>query len=117
MSSLSLEELSACLLYSVEHLDRENHLAALEHRQKVTRAWGIPPGASVLEIGPGQGELTVVLGDAVGPQGRVVAIDNAPLSWGRSFFSFFLFSFFFPSNLCCLFLNPQGQIPLFVDAH
>ncbi|POS74147.1 SAM-dependent methyltransferase [Diaporthe helianthi] len=82
MSGLSLEELSACLLYSVEHLDRENHLAALEHRQKLTRAWGIPPGASVLEIGPGQGELTVVLGDAVGPQGRVVAIDNAPLSWG-----------------------------------
>lgn len=82
MGSLSLHELSACLLYSVEHLDGENHLAALEHRRQVTRAWGIPPGASVLEIGPGQGELTVVLADAVGRTGRVVAIDNAPLEWG-----------------------------------
>lgn len=82
MGSLSLHELSACLLYSVEHLDSDNHLAALEHRRQVTRAWGIPPGASVLEIGPGQGELTVVLADAVGRTGRVVAIDNAPLEWG-----------------------------------
>lgn len=82
MDNLSLQELSACLLYSAEHLDSENHLAALKHRQQVTRAWGIPPGASVLEIGPGQGELTVVLADAVGRAGKVVAIDNAPLDWG-----------------------------------
>ncbi|KAK3349093.1 hypothetical protein B0T25DRAFT_547188 [Lasiosphaeria hispida] len=82
MGSLSPQELSACLLYSVNHLDNENHLAALEHRQQVAGAWGIPPGASVLEIGPGQGELTVVLADVVGRTGRVVAVDNAPLEWG-----------------------------------
>lgn len=107
MSSLSLQELSACLLYSVEHLNRENHLAALEHRQKLTRAWGIPPGASVLEIGPGQGELTVVLGDAVGPRGQVVAIDNAPLSWGL--FSFY--SFLFVSPLLFPIVSLENAIP------
>ncbi|KAK4107280.1 S-adenosyl-L-methionine-dependent methyltransferase [Canariomyces notabilis] len=82
MGSLSPQELSACLLYDPNHYDKENHLAALEHRQQVVRAWGIPPGASVLEIGPGQGDLTVVLADAVGRTGRVVAVDNAPLHWG-----------------------------------
>lgn len=82
MARLSPEELSACLLYSTDHLDHQNHLAALEHRQQVLKAWNIPLGATVLEIGPGQGELTVVLADAVGPTGRVVAIDNAPLDWG-----------------------------------
>ncbi|KAK0724136.1 hypothetical protein B0H67DRAFT_640705 [Lasiosphaeris hirsuta] len=82
MGSLSPQELSACLLYSIDHLDNQNHLAALEHRQQVARAWGIPSGASVLEIGPGQGELTVVLADVVGRTGRVVAVDNAPLEWG-----------------------------------
>lgn len=112
MSSLSLQELSACLLYSVEHLDRENHLAALEHRQKLTRAWGIPPGASVLEIGPGQGELTVVLGDAVGPKGQVVAIDNAPLNWGLFYFILFLFSL-----LVSFFFKSSRRSYVFVNAH
>ncbi|OAA66685.1 hypothetical protein SPI_01261 [Niveomyces insectorum RCEF 264] len=82
MGSLSPQELSACLLYATEWLDGESHLAALKHRQQLVQAWGVPRGASVLEIGPGQGELTVVLADAVGAQGRVVAVDNAPLEWG-----------------------------------
>lgn len=78
----SPRELAACLLYATNLLNDENQLAAVEHRQYVTRVWGIPRGASVLEIGPGQGDFTVVLADAVGPTGRVVAVDNAPLEWG-----------------------------------
>ncbi|KAI1175803.1 S-adenosyl-L-methionine-dependent methyltransferase [Nemania sp. FL0916] len=82
MGSLSPKELSECILYHKEWLDSENNLAAIEHRQHLVKAWGIPSGASVLEIGPGQGELTVVLADAVGRTGKVVAVDNAPLDWG-----------------------------------
>lgn len=44
--------------------------------------WNIPTGASVLEIGCGQGEFTVCLADAVGPTGRVVAVDGALPGWG-----------------------------------
>lgn len=81
-----------CLLYAKEFLNDENQLASIEHRQQVAGAWGIPPGASVLEIGPGQGDFTVVLADIVGPTGRVVAVDNAPLEWGSlPFFSLVAF--------------------------
>jgi hypothetical protein len=89
MGLSSPQELSACLLYATSDLDDENQLASIEHRQQLTQAWGIPPGATVLEIGPGQGDLTVVLADVVGPTGRVVAVDNAPLEWGMSTFAFF----------------------------
>jgi len=82
MGFRSPQDLSACLLEATQWLNSANHLAAIEHRQTVTRAWGIPPGSSVLEIGPGQGILTVVLADAVGPTGCVVAVDNALLDWG-----------------------------------
>ncbi|KAL6689764.1 hypothetical protein J3F84DRAFT_391391 [Trichoderma pleuroticola] len=44
--------------------------------------WKIPSGSSVLEIGCGQGEFTSCLADAVGPAGRVVAVDPAPAGWG-----------------------------------
>jgi SAM-dependent methyltransferase len=44
--------------------------------------WGIPPGARVLEIGCGQGDTTAVLADAVGPDGRVVAVDLAGPDYG-----------------------------------
>lgn len=45
-------------------------------------SWGIAPGSSVLEIGCGQGDMTAVLADAVGPDGRVVGIDIAAPSYG-----------------------------------
>jgi SAM-dependent methyltransferase len=45
-------------------------------------SWAIPEGASVLEIGCGQGDMTAVLADAVGETGRVVALDIADPSYG-----------------------------------
>ncbi|GAW18399.1 hypothetical protein ANO14919_078740 [Xylariales sp. No.14919] len=76
---LGLEELAACLL---DKSTPEHTLAALRHRRSLVEAWGIPPGSKVLEIGPGQGDFTVILADAVGPTGQVVAVDPAPLDWG-----------------------------------
>ncbi|KAK8110389.1 SAM-dependent methyltransferase-like protein [Apiospora kogelbergensis] len=79
MTSFSPQELATFLVYDFDH---EHNIAAIQHRQQVTKAWGIPPGSSILEIGCGQGDFTVVLADAVGAAGRVVAVDPAPPDWG-----------------------------------
>ncbi|POR31343.1 Uncharacterized protein TPAR_08441 [Tolypocladium paradoxum] len=72
------QEVAACLL---DQDEPEHNIAAIEHRQRLIKSWGIPPGSKVLEIGPGQGDFTVCLADSVGPAGRVVAVDPAPLDW------------------------------------
>ncbi|MCJ1377092.1 hypothetical protein MMC17_000183 [Xylographa soralifera] len=45
--------------------------------------WAIPAGSKVLEIGPGQGDCTLVLAAAVGEQGHVDAVDPCDLNYGR----------------------------------
>ncbi|MFI6686396.1 class I SAM-dependent methyltransferase [Streptomyces sp. NPDC050485] len=60
------------------------------YRTALVAAMTVPAGASVLELGCGQGDLTAVLAEAVGPGGRVVAVDiadpsyGAPVTLGRS---------------------------------
>jgi SAM-dependent methyltransferase len=51
-------------------------------RKDLINTWNIPEGSTVLEIGCGQGDLTAVLADAVGPHGRVLAIDPAGPTYG-----------------------------------
>jgi SAM-dependent methyltransferase len=63
-------------------LDPATQLAQTRYRMALADGWGIRPGASVLEIGCGQGDMTAVLADAVGEHGRVVGIDNAEPSYG-----------------------------------
>lgn len=53
-----------------------------EHRANIVKSWNIPPGSRVLEIGPGQGDCTIVLATAVGESGHVDAVDPAPLDYG-----------------------------------
>ena len=55
-----------------------------EHRVNIVKSWNIPPGSHVLEIGPGQGDCTIVLATAVGDSGHVDAVDPAPLNYGTS---------------------------------
>lgn len=57
-------------------------LRQTEHRISLVSKWNIPEGATILEIGCGQGDCTVVLAEAVGPNGHVTAIDPAPLTYG-----------------------------------
>ncbi|NEE36690.1 class I SAM-dependent methyltransferase, partial [Streptomyces sp. SID7982] len=52
------------------------------HRATLVASWDIAPGSTVLELGCGQGDMTAVLAEAVGPEGRVVAIDVADPSYG-----------------------------------
>ena len=57
-------------------------LTQTRYRAALATGWGIPDGASVLEVGCGQGDMTAVLAEAVGPAGRVVAVDIADPSYG-----------------------------------
>lgn len=56
--------------------------AQTRFRAAIVAAWSIPSGARVLEIGCGQGDMTAVLAETVGPHGRVVAVDPAPPDYG-----------------------------------
>ncbi|KAK1753690.1 putative sam-dependent methyltransferase [Echria macrotheca] len=78
----SPEELVTFLLSLPPYSDPKHNLASVTHRQNLVKLWGIPPGAKVLEIGCGQGDFTVPVADAVGPTGRVVALDPMPGDYG-----------------------------------
>jgi demethylmenaquinone methyltransferase/2-methoxy-6-polyprenyl-1,4-benzoquinol methylase len=47
-------------------------------QQGFRRLAGIPAGSQVLDIGCGTAELSLLLADLVGPQGRVVGVDLSP---------------------------------------
>ncbi|KAJ6441117.1 Histone-fold protein [Purpureocillium lavendulum] len=53
-----------------------------EHRIQLVNHWRIPRGSRVLEIGCGQGTLTAVLAEAVGPDGHVDAVDPGSPDYG-----------------------------------
>lgn len=57
-----------------------------EHRVNIVKSWNILPASRVLEIGPGQGDCTIVLATAVGESGHVDAVDPAPLDYGTPYF-------------------------------
>ncbi|WP_342527699.1 methyltransferase domain-containing protein [Chryseomicrobium sp. FSL W7-1435] len=54
----------------------------LQHRFQLAKAFEIKEGMRVLEIGCGQGDMTVVLADQVGASGHVTAIDVASGEYG-----------------------------------
>jgi SAM-dependent methyltransferase len=62
--------------------DPDTQLSQTRHRMSLVDGWGIPAGASVLELGCGQGDTTAALAAAVGPAGRVVAVDPAGPDYG-----------------------------------
>lgn len=71
--------------FGIQHAQTLHRLALLQH-------WNIPVGSKVLELGCGQGDCTTALASAVGEQGRVVAVDPAPLDYGAFFTSLTLSS-------------------------
>jgi len=79
----SPEQLTEWFLEDPVNPDPDHTLAALKHRQKLLEFWHIQPGDKVLEIGGGLGDFTVVLADAVGPNGHVVAVDPGPMDYGN----------------------------------
>jgi SAM-dependent methyltransferase len=63
-------------------LSPEAQLRQTRFRIALVESFGLPEGSRVLEIGCGQGDTTAALADALGPRGRVVAVDLADPSYG-----------------------------------
>ncbi|MFI5979819.1 methyltransferase domain-containing protein [Streptomyces sp. NPDC051555] len=74
----------AALTTAMAAADRDRAVQEVQtrHRAELVRHWDIAPGARVLEVGCGQGDMTAVLADAVGPHGHVLAVDVAEPSYG-----------------------------------
>ncbi|MEV6607670.1 methyltransferase domain-containing protein [Kutzneria sp. NPDC051319] len=73
---------SIAALMATGAADLAGQVVQTRFRMALAETWGIEPGASVLEIGCGQGDMTAVLADAVGPDGHVLGIDIADPSYG-----------------------------------
>lgn len=60
----------------------EIRTAQQDHRIRLVESWPVKPGAKLLEIGCGQGDMTEVLARAVGPAGHIAAVDVASPDYG-----------------------------------
>jgi SAM-dependent methyltransferase len=60
----------------------QEQLIQTRFRLDLVDGWDLRPGARVLEVGCGQGDMTAVLADAVGAGGRVLGVDNASPGYG-----------------------------------
>lgn len=76
----SLAELS---LHDPKHFEIQHSQTV--HRLVLLKLWNIPTGSKVLELGCGQCDCTTALADAVGDQGKVVAVDPADLDYGAPY--------------------------------
>jgi len=74
------ESVAGQMLLKTSH--PEIQLAQTYYRMQLVEGWQIPPGARVLEIGCGQGDMTAALAHAVGDSGHVTAVDIAPADYG-----------------------------------
>jgi SAM-dependent methyltransferase len=62
--------------HEIERLDRQS--ASIEAATRLLlRASGIEPGMRVLDLGTGIGHVAMLIAELVGPEGRVVGIDNS----------------------------------------
>lgn len=57
-------------------------LAQARYREALVAGWRIPPGARLLEIACGQGDMSAALAQAVGATGHVTAVDIANPAYG-----------------------------------
>jgi SAM-dependent methyltransferase len=56
--------------------------AQARYREALAAGWSIPAGARILEIACGQGDMSAVLAQAVGPTGHVTGVDTASPDYG-----------------------------------
>ncbi|TQV97306.1 hypothetical protein V2A60_000070 [Cordyceps javanica] len=80
----SMSSLLPCYLHKPKDQERVV-IPQFKHRLDLCRAWNIPTGARILDIGCGQGESTLILADAVGAGGHVTGVDTAPADYGGPF--------------------------------
>ncbi|WP_340371570.1 class I SAM-dependent methyltransferase [Peribacillus sp. FSL E2-0218] len=91
MKSFQLNEKTRSFLSNYQLFEEDLiQQVQLQHRMELVEAFGIQKGMRVLELGCGQGDTTVAIADAVGENGRVVALDiagpdyGAPLTVGQA---------------------------------
>jgi len=75
-----LEELLSYMKYYGDDLVIQQRQTA--HRMRLVEAFDVRPGDTVLEVGCGQGDTSVVLADAVGEEGKIHAVDIAQKDYG-----------------------------------
>jgi SAM-dependent methyltransferase len=61
---------------------RDIQVEQTEFRMRIAKSWDIKEDDRILEVGCGQGDMTAVLADAVGPKGFVRAVDLAAGDYG-----------------------------------
>lgn len=70
------EELAKYHLQDPKSMNMVHSIASMAHRQRLVKLWSIPRGASVLEIGCGQGDFTIVLAEDAVATGKKCWCNN-----------------------------------------
>lgn len=52
------------------------------YRRRLAQTWPLAPGMKILEVGCGQGDMTAILAESVGPTGHITATDIASPDYG-----------------------------------
>jgi SAM-dependent methyltransferase len=78
--SFSAEQLASMIAASEFGLEEQTR--QIQFRRRLVERWRLAPGSRLLEIGCGQGDMTAVLADAVGPTGHITAVDLADPCYG-----------------------------------
>ncbi|MBL9175450.1 MAG: methyltransferase domain-containing protein [Verrucomicrobiales bacterium] len=65
----------------VERFEKEGR-EVYDQRQRIVSALGLKPGSTVADVGAGTGLFTFLFADAVGPGGKVYAVDISPALLG-----------------------------------
>ncbi|KAM0795967.1 S-adenosyl-L-methionine-dependent methyltransferase [Usnea florida] len=79
-----METLLSCCLHDPA-LETSFHIPRFTHRLSLIKAWEIPPGQRILDIGCGQGESSLALAEALGPDCHITGIDDAHPDYGSPF--------------------------------
>jgi ubiquinone/menaquinone biosynthesis C-methylase UbiE len=62
-----------------------HQLVQTQYRFDIAHCMNLAPGSRILEIGCGQGDMTAVLANQVGTNGKVIAVDPASPNYGTPF--------------------------------
>lgn len=77
---LDIESVAKCIaMYNINPPER---IGITKFKSMFVDRWGIFEGATVLEVGCGQGDTTAVLAEAVGVDGHIIATDPANPNYG-----------------------------------
>ncbi len=77
---MNIEDVARCI--AMYDMNPQERIAITKFKSMFVDRWGIFDGATVLEVGCGQGDTTAVLAEAVGEDGLIIATDPASPDYG-----------------------------------